>query len=1008
MRYRWIGWALWCLVTGSRLFGSEWIGPFPAGQDLHLAAPVMTVPEGLPAEGSSRLLLENGVSVLIGDHQISAQRAAVVLTARGEGGPGYEGQYYEARLYLEENVSLTQGAKSRMTVFSKKEVVENAGSMAVRFLVTGQVFVTAETQQRIPQESFDAQPLYQQALAAFGQMRLGPSPAQTAYVPAMEDRFRPPHIRPAEKSVAAGPGMEAVVSEEAAKAPRPVYEYPIHINALWEPAPEVEKRTLPDGREAATVSGRFYLWQKRDEEGALLEFLADSAVVYYSGRTFTDSPDAGGNEIASGRIEAVYLAGNIVMTEGPITVRADEIYYDFVNHQALIVNAELQTFSPARSLPIYVQAETLRRISETAFDGENVRLTDSEFYLPQLSVQAARMVLLTSRQIEDRRRQLPAGVAEAESGVTGTFEDVSFKHGNQTLWRWPQVKTDFRRPDFPLNRLRIGNDNEFGTAVETRWNLARLLGVAEPEGMDAQLAADYFSDRGVGAGLDVEYDRPDSFGSLLAYVMTYRGTDDLGREGADRRNLDPEEDIRGRFSWRHRTYLEDGWQLTLEVGYLSDRYFQEWMYRGEFYNDKAQETLVQLRRLKDNWAFSILGKVRINDFEDTIEELPTAEFHLKGASFWDHRFTFYSDTQVGRLRNRFDEDDPAPATEEDFYTLAYTRNEVDLPLQVHTLKVVPFAAATYAFEDHEEFNLTPDGTAVEAEDQPFLGEYGVRMSTMFWKQDPSVRSRLWDLDGIRHLVTPHFEAVFYEDNSRTIAMRNMYNVGVSQRWQTHRGPEGRKQTVDWLRWDLDATWVEDPADRSIDPLGRYGPADFLFNDSAIPLRTRRQTGFFGVVRHSIQTDMEWKVSDTTAVLNDLNYDMHSGQVQQADVGIRRYVYPDLSYYIGSRYLRPVIVDIPAEGIYEEGSHSLVTALTYALSPRYTASFAQEYNFDYGKSVRSELTIIRRYHRLFYGLNFSLDESLDRQSVSLSIWPQGIRELAVGRRYIGMTETIRDE
>jgi len=104
----------------------------------------------------------------------------------------------------------------------------------------------------------------------------------------------------------------------------------------------------------------------------------------------------------------------------------------------------------------------------------------------------------------------------------------------------------------------------------------------------------------------------------------------------------------------------------------------------------------------------------------------------------------------------------------------------------------------------------------------------------------------------------------------------------------------------------------------------------------------------------------------------------------------------------------VQVDIPSEGIHEEGSHSVVAALTYSLGSRYTAVLAQEYNFEYSKTVRSELTLIRRYHRLFYGLNFSLDESLGRQSISLSIWPQGVKELAIGRRYMGMTEPVLEE
>ncbi len=981
-------------------------GLFPAGQDLHLAAQRMTVPQTQSEAGVSRLILEEGVSVSIGDNRMEADTAVVILTSRGQAGAVFEGHYYEARLYLAGDVSVHQGGKSRATVLTR-EIIENASVLTVRFQVTGQVFVTAETQHRAADSVFESQDLYMRAIAAFEQVRPGPSLAKTAYVPSVEDRFDLSSGAAAGAGAAVRRAPEAVSgTAERAERTEPAFAYPIHINALWEPAPEVEKMTLPDGREAATISGRFYLWQKRGEGGDLLEFLADSAVVYYSGGDFAASgPEAAGNEIASGRIESVYLAGHIVMTEGEITIRADQIYYDFSRNQALIVNAELQTFSPSRSLPVYVQAETLRRVSETMFEGEHVRLTDSEFYLPQISVHAARMVLVTSEQLETRGLAMEAGGDAGQRRYLGTFEDVSFRYGDQPLWGWKRIETDFQRPDLPISRLRVGNDNEFGTSVETRWNLAKVLGRVEPEGVDADLILDYYSQRGVGGGLESEYDLPDSFGSLLGYVMSYRGTDDLGRE---RENLDPKRDTRGRFSWRHRMFLPDDWQLTLEVGYLSDRYFQEWMYRGEFYADKAQETLVYLKRLKDNWSFSVLGKVRINDFEDTIEELPTVAYHLKGASLWNHRLTFYSDTQVGRLRNRFDEDDKSPPTGEDFYTLAYTRNEVDLPLMLGTLKVVPYAAATYAFEDHDEFNLALDGTMTDPEDQLVLGEYGVRLSTMLWKQDDSVRSRLWDLDGVRHIVRPHFEAVFYEDNDKAVAMRNMYNAGISQRWQTRRGSESGRRTVDWLRWDLDATWVDDPADSSISEEGLYGPAGFLFSDSAIPLRTRRQTGYYGLVRNSINSDVEWKVSDTMAVLSDLNYDLHGGHVQQLDVGISRYVYPDLSYYVGSRTLRPVIVEVPNKALTEKGSHSLIGAVTYSLSPRYTMTLAQEYNFDYGKSVRSELSIIRRYHRLFYGLNISLDDSLDRRAVSLNIWPQGIEELTLGnRRYMGMTEPIRE-
>jgi hypothetical protein len=134
-------------------------------------------------------------------------------------------------------------------------------------------------------------------------------------------------------------------------------------------------------------------------------------------------------------------------------------------------------------------------------------------------------------------------------------------------------------------------------------------------------------------------------------------------------------------------------------------------------------------------------------------------------------------------------------------------------------------------------------------------------------------------------------------------------------------------------------------------------------------------------------------------------------VQQLDLGMSRYVYPDLSLYLGSRYLRPLIVNSVEHGkpIHEEGSHSVVAALTYQLGERYWVTCAQEYNFDFSKNISSDLAIVRQYHRLFYSLAFSIDDSLKRKGVMFSVWPHGVKELSFGsRRYTGLVGARTDQ
>jgi hypothetical protein len=128
----------------------------------------------------------------------------------------------------------------------------------------------------------------------------------------------------------------------------------------------------------------------------------------------------------------------------------------------------------------------------------------------------------------------------------------------------------------------------------------------------------------------------------------------------------------------------------------------------------------------------------------------------------------------------------------------------------------------------------------------------------------------------------------------------------------------------------------------------------------------------------------------------MNFDMQSGVVQQFDVGFSHLRWPNLSYYIGSRYLRRV------EVLDEKGSNAFIFAATYIIDPRYTVVFSQQFDFDYGANIRSDITLIRRYHRIYWGITYSADASLDNQAIIFSIWPEGVPELGIGsRRYMGL-------
>jgi hypothetical protein len=917
--------------------------------------------------GRHLLVCRDGFSMAVADIQLAAQSAVVRIDVVGDD-EGLEGTWYQVHVYLSGSVSQEQVDGLRNAGL-EVEAVERGMATVLRFDLDGEVFVTGD---RSETGSPQGLLLYRRAVEAFDAAgREGPSEAEL----------------PASRSVAArlGPGR-ATPEAGHTLSWAPLTDVPLTIEI-----------TTEAGVEVTTVMGRLYAWWRQHDpektDSTVYELEADNLVLW---RYLTDTNRAGTDPPSERRqgVAEIYVSGDVHIRQGQRVIRASELYYDLRRQRGLIDDAVMRTFDSARNIPIYIRADRLRQVAADEFEAQGVTLTTSEFHMPQLSATAEK-VRVTDRVADDELAY--------DSGFDAQMDGVRFRYYDATIFGLPSLRSNLQRPDVPLKSAKVGRSRTYGMSIETQWFLSRILGLREPEGTDSTLSLDYYGKRGFGGGVDIAYERQTYFGHLLGYAIADDGTDRLSRS---QKSVEFSEDVRGRLKWQHRHFLPFGWQLTAEASYLSDTNFLQQYYRSEFNVGKEQETLLHLKRIEDNWALSLLGKARINDFLDKVEEMPTGQFHWTGQSFLQDRLTFYSNNQISRYRYRYSDEAPSRGSEE-FFMYAMTRNEVDMPLAVGRTRIVPFVAGTFGYEDGGGFQSALDDSPVERQEAVWIGEGGVRMSAPpFWRVYPDVQSRFWDLNQLRHVVSPQLTAVAYTHSHRAVEQRDVLNLGIYQRWQTKRGPLGpeSQRTVDWLKVNLDFVWVSDSGDASA------GPDQILWNQPFIPLanpsgsvllpQDRRATGVFGPRRDYIGADAALRLTDTTSILGDMHYDMRSGVFGQIDVGFSRLCWPNLSYYVGSRYLRRVVSGR------ERGSNAVTFAATYVIDPRYTAVFSQQYDFDYGEGTRSDITLIRRYHRMNLAMTLSADESLDEQSFVVSLWPQGVPELAFGlRRYtdLGMSE-----
>ncbi len=766
--------------------------------------------------------------------------------------------------------------------------------------------------------------------------------------------------------------------------------------------PPLEPATTTDGRQVLVARGRSYFSESSSAGGPLLEISADNAVVFAAdegsvgsilesgmlGETPADGnrpsdtvpqeppPDesrpqeappgqAGIQRELQKRIAGVYLEGDVALSRGDRFVRADRLYYDFERDRALILDSVFRAEIPSREIPLYVRADEIRQLSAREYRADRARISTSEFFTPHYHVGADRIYIRDTTVRDSAGRGATATRGEYElRNATLNVENVPL------LW-WPASRGNFEESETALRSFRTGYTDRFGLATETRWNLLTLLGVPHAPGFDANLRLDYYSKRGPGAGVDLDYAAQDYFGLLRSYYLHDTGEDSLGPLA----NNQPESENRGRVLLRHRQFLPEDWQATFEISYVGDpNYLQEWE-KSEFFEGKDQETLFYLKRARGVEAVSLLANWRLLDFVTQTEHLPDLNYRRIGDVL--DPLVFYHESRIGMVRYRPDDRrwfdtrrlDNLAATDTTFRVGA--REEVELPLKLGPVNLVPFGVLRGDYWD---------GTPSDGSKGRGLASYGVRGGTQFHKVYDDIESELLDVHRVRHIVKPEFALWNSHANveSRRLtpfdegveSIDDFYGalVALKQVWQTKRGAADQQRSVDLLTLNLEAGFF-----------GRQQPHE-MSNGFANPIRPEDSR-----TRNYIAAEAIWRLSDTTALLYDVNYDVNDQSFDRHNVSLAVERLPRLAYLFGLRYAGDIDSNLVGGGF------------NYKLSEKHSFAFREWYDIERGENGEIAVGYIRKLPRWYFAVNFEYDNIDDDMRVSVSLWPEGIPEWTFGSR-----------
>jgi len=425
--------------------------------------------------------------------------------------------------------------------------------------------------------------------------------------------------------------------------------------------------------------------------------------------------------------------------------------------------------------------------------------------------------------------------------------------------------------------------------------------------------------------------------------------------------------------------------LTLEGSSISDRNFLEEYFNAEFEEGKEQETLVYLKKQEDNWAVTALTQWRVMEWLTQTEHFPDLAFHLVGEPLGKIA-SYFNESHIGFARYKpdkgrlFNEWRARDNTEETNVTFrSETRNELTFPFQLGPAKVVPFIVG--------RAGLWGDSQEGGSENRMF-GSAGVRASGQFWRVYEGIDSELLDVHGIRHIIRPDVTAWGSASNLDSIeispfaegveTINDFYGVSLAlrQRWQTKRGGPGLQRTVDWITLDIEANFFgNEPA--NLRDIGRF----YEFRpENSIP-------------RSHVRTNLIYRISDTTAILSDANFDTNDGNMDLFNISYAVERTPRLSYFVAYRRIGDTDSDLLGAG------------MNYRISDKYTMALRSYYDVEHSSLEKLDLTFIRKFPRWYGALTLELDEIEDSYGIGFSVWPEGAPQAAIGtRKFTGLSES----
>jgi hypothetical protein len=292
------------------------------------------------------------------------------------------------------------------------------------------------------------------------------------------------------------------------------------------------------------------------------------------------------------------------------------------------------------------------------------------------------------------------------------------------------------------------------------------------ETMGGTLRLDFRSERGPAIGFDTEWETGEhkqNWGRFISYFID-DSNPDLNRTSVDREPID---NGRYRVSFQAKQYFTDDIYASVDVNLLSDERFLQDFYEGEFRENPQPDNMVALTKLGDDYSLTAIARKQLNEFFDGTERLPEFALDITRQPLFGSRIFYEGETSVGRYGRNFadtsESQDYDAARLDTFHQFLFPKTYMGWLSIVPRLGVrgtwYSESGSVQPFEETTSTKLS-DGSVQEQtrivnrlveEGEVFrpVVNAGLEVSFKASKAYEQVQSRVWGLDGLRHIVQPY-------------------------------------------------------------------------------------------------------------------------------------------------------------------------------------------------------------------------------------------------------------